>query len=72
MSFMTILTSCTSCQRNQVKSRNHGKTHIFQHQKTKLKHQVVTIVVKEGKSQISDQFQVIKVQPLKPNVPVGS
>ena len=30
-SFMTIPTSRTSCQRSQVKSRNHGKTHIFQH-----------------------------------------
>ena len=56
MSFMTAPTSRTSCQRNQVKSRNHGKTHIFQHQKTKLKHPVITIGVKEGKSQILDQF----------------
>ena len=28
---MTIPTSHTSCRRSQVKSRNHGKTHIFQH-----------------------------------------
>ena len=31
VSFMTVPTSHTSCQRSQVKSRNHGKTHIFQH-----------------------------------------
>ena len=37
MSFMTIPTSHTSYRRNQVKSRNHGKTHIFQHQKDKTK-----------------------------------
>ena len=30
-SFTTVLTSRTSCRRSQVKSRNHGKTHIFQH-----------------------------------------
>ena len=30
-SFTTVPTSRTSCQRSQVKSRNHGKTHIFQH-----------------------------------------
>ena len=30
-SFMTVPTSCISCQRSQVKSRNHDKTHIFQH-----------------------------------------
>ena len=29
-SFMTVPTSRTSCRRSQVKSRNHGKTHIFQ------------------------------------------
>ena len=29
-SFMTVPTSRTSYQRSQVKSRNHGKTHIFQ------------------------------------------
>ena len=45
---MTVLTSHTSCQRNQVKSRKQGKTHIFQHQNMKLKHLVVTIGVKEG------------------------
>ena len=28
--FMTVPTSCTSCRRSQVKSRNHGKTHITQ------------------------------------------
>ena len=32
VSFTTILTSRTSCRRSQVKSRNHGKTHIFQPQ----------------------------------------
>ena len=53
---MTTSTGCTSCQRNQVKSRNHGKTLIFQHQKAKLKHLVVTIGAKEGKSRISDQL----------------
>ena len=26
---MTVLTRCTSCQRNQVKSTNHGKAHIY-------------------------------------------
>ena len=31
VSFTTVPTSRTSCQRSQVKSRNHGKTHIFQH-----------------------------------------
>ena len=30
-SFTTVPTSHTSCQRNEVKSRNHGKTHIFQY-----------------------------------------
>ena len=30
-SFTTIQTSRTSCRRNQVKSTNHGKTHIFQY-----------------------------------------
>ena len=30
-SFTTVPTSRTSCRRSQVKSRNHGKTHIFQH-----------------------------------------
>ena len=30
-SFTTVPTSRTSCQRSQVKSRNHGKTHKFQH-----------------------------------------
>ena len=30
-SFMTVLTSHTSCRRNQVKSTDHGKTHIFQY-----------------------------------------
>ena len=28
---MTVPTSRTSCRRSHVKSRNHGKTHIFQH-----------------------------------------
>ena len=28
---MTVLTSRTSCQRSQVKSKNQGKTHIVQH-----------------------------------------
>ena len=48
MSFMTVPTSRTSCQRIQVKSRKQGKTHIFQYQNMKLKHLVVTIGVKEG------------------------
>ena len=48
MGFMTVLTSHTSCQQNQVKSRKQGKTHIFQHQNRKLKHLVVTIRVKEA------------------------
>ena len=26
---MTVPTSHTSCQRNQVKSTNHGKTHVY-------------------------------------------
>ena len=30
-SFTTVPTSHTSCRRSQVKSRNKGKTHIFQH-----------------------------------------
>ena len=34
LSFITVLTSCTSCRKSQVKSRNHGKTHTFQY-KTK-------------------------------------
>ena len=47
-SFTTVSTSCTSCRRSQVKSRNHGKTHIFQHQIKYLKHPVITVVRKRG------------------------
>ena len=53
---MTILTSCTSCQRNQVKSRNNGKTHTFQYQ---IKSFEVSShnshKRKEGKNQIMDK-----------------
>ena len=48
-SFTTILTSRTSCRRSQVKSRNHGKTHIFQRRIKYLKHPVITVIKKRRK-----------------------
>ena len=49
MSFTTIPTSHTKCRRNQIKSRNHDKTHIFQYKKSNMKHPVITVVVKRRK-----------------------
>ena len=49
-SFMTVPTSHTSCRRSQVKSRNHGKTHIyFSIELSILKHPVITVVKKRRK-----------------------
>ena len=76
MSFMTVLTSRTSCRIDQVKSRNQEKkpkkTTYISTFKEKLRHLVITIRVKEGRSQISDYFQLIMVQPIKPILPVSS
>ena len=47
-SFTTVLTSHTSCQRSQVKSRDHGKTHIFQ-RRIKYFEAVITVVKKRRK-----------------------
>ena len=48
-SFMTVPTSRTSCRRSQVKSRNHGKTHIFSVELSILKHPVITVIKKRRK-----------------------
>ena len=49
---MTVVTSCTSCQGNQVKSRKQGKIHIFQQENGKLKHPVITKGKEEAESEI--------------------
>ena len=56
MSFTTVPTSHTSCQRNQVKSRFHGKTHTFQYQIMSFEASSRNSrKKKEGKNQITDK-----------------
>ena len=53
---MTVPTSHTSCRRNQVKSRNNGKTHTFQYQIMSFEASSCNShKIKEGKSQIMDK-----------------
>ena len=53
---MTVPTSRTSCRRNQVKSRNHGKTHTIQYQIMSFEASSHNSHKrKEGKNQIMDK-----------------
>ena len=65
---MTILTSHTSCQRNQVKSTNHSKTHIsVQKDKTKASsHNSQNKTKQRAKFRvILMHYYEIKTQPLQ-------
>ena len=60
---MTVPIIRTSCRKSQVKSKNHGKTHIFQCELSILKHPVVTVINKRRKAKLWTKltlFQVIR------------